>query len=521
MVRKGYSILLLYPGPRSVAYSSLAFYMIKSLFSSLGIGVKTAFIEDGYVDVDGPLDPRETRAIMVSLPYEVMYADLVKALESIGIPVWRMGRGEEHPIVIGGGPAVTANPLPVIDILDAVLVGELEPVAEQIASSLASSSRRERLRNLSTIPGVLVPAMENWPVTRVYVERLDEAWYPLDQRPPNGVEPVWGRGFLLETSRGCGRGCRFCMEGSIFRPRRDRSLPTLEKLMIEGVRRSRVRRVIFYSLVFFDNRASDAILERAVEEGLEASVPSLRAETLTEERARLIARAGQKTVTIAPETGSCVISKAILKPIGEEITLWAARNALSGGVKGVKLYLMVGFPGEDEEEFQQTVDTAVKVVRLVRRLGGIAKASVNPFMPKPVTGMQWAGLGDRSLLRKRIAILTRELAKSGARVSGYDVRWAEVQVALARGSRDMSRVIVDWARSPSQTPSSFRRAAKRSGVNLSWLLSEWPPDYTPPWHEYVEHPRAELWRLRRDWDIYVKVVSSKGGESRLRIPGCS
>ena len=126
MVRKGYSILLLYPGPRSVAYSSLAFYMIKSLFSSLGIGVKTAFIEDGYVDVDGPLDPRETRAIMVSLPYEVMYADLVKALESIGIPVWRMGRGEEHPIVIGGGPAVTANPLPVIDILDAVLVGELE-----------------------------------------------------------------------------------------------------------------------------------------------------------------------------------------------------------------------------------------------------------------------------------------------------------------------------------------------------------------------------------------------------------
>ncbi|BAN90204.1 B12-binding domain-containing radical SAM protein [Aeropyrum camini] len=519
---RGFAVLLLYPGPRSVAYSSLAFHLIRGLLSSLGVGVKTAFLEDGVLEAGQPLDPRETRAVLVSLPYEIMYADMVRALEQLGLNPWAQGRGDGDPLVIAGGPAATANPAPLLDLVDAVLVGELEPVAEGLVDALQEPSRGARLEALSRLPGVLVPSLENWPVRRVYVEDLDAAWYPLDQRAPPGVEPVWGRGFILETSRGCGRGCRFCMEGTVFRPRRDRSLEVLKHLLREGVRVNRVGRAIFYSLVFFDNRASDEILRHAVEDlGLQASVPSLRAETLTEERARLIARGGQRTVTIAPETGSCTIARAILKPIGGDITLWAVENLLSQGIPGVKLYLITGFPGEGEEDLAQTQDLAIRVVERVRKAGGVAKVSINPFMPKPVTGMQWAGLAPRRLLEERINRLSRALRRAGARVSGYDPRWAEVQVALARGGREMARVVVEWARMPRQTPSSFRAAARRAGVSLDWSLGEWPADYTPPWHRLVEHPRAELWRLRRDWMIYRRVVESRGGASRLRIPGCT
>lgn len=133
---RGYSIVLLYPGPMEVAYSSLAFHMLKGILAEMGVGVKPAFLEDGEVRVEGSIDPRSSRAILVSLPYEVMYADLVIALEQLGLSPFASSRGDEDPIVIVGGPAVTANPLPVLDLVDAVLVGEAEPVAWGLVDAL-------------------------------------------------------------------------------------------------------------------------------------------------------------------------------------------------------------------------------------------------------------------------------------------------------------------------------------------------------------------------------------------------
>lgn len=180
---------------------------------------------------------------------------------------------------------------------------------------------------------------------------------------------------------------------------------------------------------------------------------------------------------------------------------------------------MTGFPGESEDDVKATIEMAEEIAGLARRRGGRVKASINPFMPKPVTGMQWAGLEDLKTLKSKVAFIERSLRRLGVQVSGYDPRWAVAQVALARGDRSMSRLILAWA-SANPGLGGFRRAVRESGVRIERYTSEWPEDYDPPWHGYVEHPYAELWRLRRDWVLYKRIVATRGEASKLRIRGC-
>jgi len=508
-----------YPSSRSVALSSLAYHMLVGMLEERGVGVRRYFFEDGEVvelkRYKG--SPKSNIALLVSLPYELMYADMVKMLDSMGIPVFRNTRGDEHPIVIAGGPAVTANPLPVLDIVDAVLVGELEPVIDGIVDALSRDGRSSRLKALSDVEGLLVPGYTSGPVERVYARDLDTSWYPVRQELIGDVEPVWGRAFILETTRGCARGCRFCMEGYIFRPKRDRSFQTLKKLLEEGVEVNKVSKVSFYSLIFFDNPAADKILEYAVTMELEVSVPSIRAETLTVERARLIAEGGQRTITIAPETGSCVIAKAILKPIGPKLTLEAVENALEGGIRNVKLYLMTALPGETEEDVRETIRMAVEVAETVRRRGGVVKATVNPLMSKPQTPLQWLGF-DVGEAEKKLEWIGRELSKAGIEVSTFNPDWAAVEVAIGRAGVEMGKLIVEWARKGGG-PRTLIRVARNHGVNIEHYLKTWDPNVTPPWHEVVRSPYADLELLRREFRMYMNVIHARG-DVRLKIPGC-
>jgi radical SAM superfamily enzyme YgiQ (UPF0313 family) len=494
-----------------VAYSSLAFFFFREYLSQAGASFKWFFLEDGALEAEGrdAYSPARSPAILASLPYELLYADFARMLGQAGVPVLREGRGHGDPVVIVGGPAVTANPLPVSGIADAVLIGEAEPVIDDLLEAVEKPSRASRLRALSEIEGVYVPGYGEGPVRRVYVRDLDSAWYPVNQRLPPGVEPVWGRSFMLETTRGCSRFCRFCMEGHVFLPKRDRGLARLRELLEEGVGASGAGKVSFYSLIFFDNPASDAILEHAISMGLEVSVPSIRAETLTPERARMIAEGGQRTITIAPETGSCMIARAIRKPIGRMGGVEAARAALEAGIRNVKLYLMTGFPGETVEDLEETILMVREIALLAARSGGQVRVSLNPLIPKPMTPLQWVGFNAREA-GERLSRLSKSLRKAGAlRVSVLDAKTAAAQTVLSRGDERLSKVIALWA-ARGGSLGSLKAAAREAGISLDRYLSDWPPDYTPPWHSVVEDRFARPSTLRRELEIYMRIV----GEDR-------
>jgi len=506
----GRGVGLLYLSDRRVAYSSLAFHMLRGYLRESGVPVHTYFLEEGEVRGEGVQPhPRKLPLILVSLPYELMYLDLARALTYIGVPPTR--RRREGPVIVAGGPAVTANPAPVTEILDAALIGEAEPLLDSIASATIERPRKAILESLANEDGILVPGYKD-KARKVYVKKLDEAWYPVRQHIPPNIEPVWGRSYMLETTRGCARMCRFCMEGMIFLPKRDRSYRRLQELLDEGVRVNRIGKVSFYSLAFFDSPHAEMILSYAVDKGLEVSVPSIRAETLTPERAKLIAAGGQKTVTIAPETGSCRLGRAINKCIGREGTLLAVQNAIEGGVRNVKLYIMVGFPGETEEDIDETITMIREASKIVSRAGGRLKVSINPFMPKPMTALQWAPLEDVGSLRRKIMKISKETAKSGAQPSSYDPKWALVQTILARGGPELGELILEWARRGGKL-GALRSAARATKIDTARYTGELPETLDLPWHRLVEHPYVKPERLLAEYRLYKDLL---GGGLRIR-----
>ncbi|MEB3774096.1 MAG: radical SAM protein [Desulfurococcales archaeon] len=502
---------IVYPGPRSVAYSSIAFHMLAGYMRESGVQVSKFYLEDGLVSMDGR--GGVPGILMVSLPYELMYVDLVKMLMQMRINPYRSRRGRGDPLIIAGGPAVTANPAPILPLVDAVLVGEAEPALDHIVEA-SQSSRSRALEELASAPGMLIPGLTEAPVRRSYVEDLDKSWYPILQEVPGDVEPVWGRSFMLETSRGCARACRFCMEGSIFRPWRVRSTPRLRELLDAGLEYNRVGKVNFYSLAFFDHRNGDEILEYAVSRGVEVSIPSIRAETLTPERARLVAEGGQRTITIAPETGSCRIARAINKMICTGGAVEAVRNALEGGIRSIKLYIMVGIPGESREDLDETINMVVEASKILRGRGTL-KLSINPFIPKPATPMQWLGLGDLKTLRTVIQELKALARRIGAQASSYDPRYAVVQTTLSRGDERLADVIIEWALRGGRL-GSFKTAARAIGVDISQYTSPWSLDTVPVWHKLVEDPFNRLKSLRREYEIYLSIT---GGGMRINSRG--
>ena len=500
-------VAIVYLSDRRVAYSSIAFHMIRGYLAEAGVPHTVYFLEEGTLTSEKPAPPPSKVPVwLVSLPYEVLYADLVRALEASGVPPLR-GKRRGSPLIVAGGPAVTANPLPLFDIVDAFLIGELEPVFDDLLEAFQAGSPLARLQEVAGVRGVLAPALPR-KVKRVYQADLDNSWYPVDQRVPRGVEPVWGRSYMLETTRGCARMCRFCMEGVIFRPKRDRSFARLRELLEEGVEASGAGKVSFYSLAFFDSPHAEKILAYAVERGLEVSVPSLRAETITRERARLIRIGGQRTITIAPETGSCRLGRAINKCIGVEGTLRAVEEALEGGIRNIKLYLIVGFPGEAKEDLRETLYLVGTVAKLVAKSGGTLRVSINPFIPKPATPLQWAPLPDRRRVAEASARIAKEARMHGGRASTYDPKWAMVQAVLSRGDEKLGRAIIAWAHRGARL-GTFRGALREAGVEAGDYTGEWPLDYTPPWHNYIEHPYASLRSLRLEYEAYLRIAESR------------
>ncbi len=422
-----------------------------------------------------------------TLQYEEDYPNVIRMLIESNIPPRREDRTAEDPIIIAGGPCATANPEPLADYIDLFVIGEVEVIINQLIDSIKDvkdRGSRTQLRDLTSVDGAYIPEESN-PAERVWVRSLDDAPHPVAQQIPL-VDPgspymtAFGGAFSLEVSRGCSRGCRFCMMGSIGRPRRDRTLNKIEAILDDGITYTPVEKVALIGASVFDHPNLEEICEYVTSKGLGLSIPSIRPEAVTERLARLLVEGGQRGVTMAPDGASPRMQMITNKRMDEDSIIEAARTLLDGGLRRLKLYYMIGLPQERPEDIEYIIQLSRRIAELGYGPRSI-HISINPLIPKPQTPFQWEGLAPTPYLRKAIRLIRSGLMRDGRFiVDVLDLRHARIQTLLSRGDRRIGRVIEHVARLGGGL-GAWRRALREFGVKMEDYIGSRVVGEPNPW----------------------------------------
>jgi radical SAM-linked protein len=457
-------VALAFPDTYEIGISNQALQILYHLADRMpGVGVERTYLP--WVDAIAemrrtalPLLTLETWSPVVfadmlgiTLQHEFSYTNVLELLDLASIELLAADRGPDEPLVIGGGPAV-ANFLPVAPFFDAFAVGEGEQLFPAILEALREAKlrgvSRERAKlSLSSIDGVYVPGVSRG-VTRRVVSRLEKAPYPASCLVPltAGVhDRAW-----VEVMRGCSRGCRFCQAGMWYRPVRERSPESVMQMVSDQLTATGHEELSLASLSTTDYSRLEDLLSALAAEHPETKValPSLRVDSTAVRLAHLLSPTGP-SITLAPEAGSQRMRDIINKNVDDEDIMSAVEEAFRCGHTTIKLYFVIGFPMETDDDVSEIADLCLRIRETGRRVLG-PKAnrlqmsiSVNNFVPKPFTPFQWEGMADRETLRRRQELLRSRLRKPGVRVTLHQADKSYLEAALARGGEDMSRVILE------------------------------------------------------------------------------
>lgn len=403
-----------------------------------------------------------------TLQYELSYTNVLNMLELGGIPLLAMERDEGFPLVIGGGPCA-CNPEPLAEFFDAFLLGDGEEAALEIAAVYREwkrehGSKSELLRRLASVEGVYVPSFfavdydgggciaavtplrDGYArVRRRIVADLDVSVYPTAPVVPF-LKTVHDR-VSVEIARGCTRGCRFCQAGYIYRPVRERTPERVLTLVEETLQNTGYDEISLLSLSTGDYGCIapliTELMARHAADRIAVSLPSLRVGTLTQELVEQVKKVRKTGFTLAPEAGSERLRSAINKGITEEDLLATAFAVYSAGWRLVKLYFMIGLPGETPDDVAAIAELASKVKREGRRAGngGEVNVAVSSFVPKAHTPFQWeAQISYEDILAKQ-QFLRQELRKKKLNFKWQDAPLSVIEGVFARGDRRLGSVL--------------------------------------------------------------------------------
>jgi radical SAM superfamily enzyme YgiQ (UPF0313 family) len=475
-------VALLYPNRYAVGMANLGFQILYDLLNAREeIYAERFFLDrEGSVETGSPL--RDFDLLAVSWQFELDALHLLRILRRGGIPLRREERGG-NPFLLVGGPCAV-NPYPLREYADLFLVGEAEANLSPFLDGFLRGERGGEA--FAEIPGFHSPALDN-PTERVSFVELDR-YHPI--RQVLSPEAAFGEAFLLEVSRGCAQGCRFCLGGYTFRPRRERTFERLIEIAEEGIRTNKAGKIALLGASVADHSRFEDLAARLAGLGRELSVPSLPIDGLTASLVRSLVRTGQRTLTLAPESSERV-RRALNKRISDEEVVEACRTAGEGGIRRLKLYLMVGCPGETREDLEEVVH----LLRRIRKETGLfLTVSVAPFIPKAHTPLQWSPFAGLAALREGYRILERARDR-GIRMEFEDPREAHLQATISRGDGTLSPLL-ERILQYGGGMGAWRRVFKEEGLPFDHYVGRRPDDEALPWETIDVGVRRSL--LRRE-----------------------
>ncbi|WP_302411854.1 radical SAM protein [uncultured Veillonella sp.] len=422
--------------------------------------------------------------VAFDVTFEMDYFHIPLMLRYGRVPVMSEDRTGFDPIVIAGGPCATFNPEPFADFIDAFIIGEGEGIVTAVLERIRKGrengeSREETISALAQIDGVYVPVL----YTPQYDDNKRFVGYDIAEGAPkiirrhfepltSGGETViatnfteFGAMYIIEVARGCGRHCRFCMAGYCFRVPRVRPLDILK----EGVDRAEKlgKKVGLMGAAISDYPEVDELVTYIRSKDMRYSCASLRADSLTQAVVDGLAESGQKTITIAPETGSERLRRVINKGISEENLRTAAQLSAKSGIQHMRLYIMIGLPTETDEDIDAIIGLAERTQAHMAEVGckGRLTLSINPFIPKPFTPFQWMAMDHQKSVEKKLQYIKKSLQKNRRiEVLVESPKEAYIQGVLARGDRRLGKVLAACALD--RGSKSFKSEMKKAGLDM-------------------------------------------------------
>lgn len=427
-------------------------------------------------------DPvKEFDFLGITIQYEMCYTNILQILDLAGIPLLAARRGEESPIVIGGGPCAY-NPEPIADFFDIFYIGEGETRYEELLNLYKQCKsegigRVEFLRRAARIPGMYVPRFyeahyhsdgtiesfrpteEGIPATIVKEVAMDVSGIPYPMKPVVPYLKITQDRVVLEIQRGCIRGCRFCQAGQIYRPVRERDVEVLKDYALEMLANTGHEEISLSSLSSSDYgrlpELVDFLIEDCGKNHTNISLPSLRIDAFSLDVMGKVQDVKKSSLTFAPEAGSQRLRNVINKGLTEEVILQGAAMAFAGGWSRVKLYFMLGLPTETEEDIRGIAELSNKIaaayfetVPKENRANGSVQivASTSFFVPKPFTPFQWASqCTEETFIEKAYQTrraISEQLNQKRIKYSWHEADAAVMEGVLARGDRRLSEVIL-------------------------------------------------------------------------------
>jgi radical SAM superfamily enzyme YgiQ (UPF0313 family) len=530
-----FSVALLYPNVYRLGMSNLGFQIVYHLLNQRSdVVAERVFLPEGselslHLRSGRPLLSLESQSqvgdfdlVAFSLSFENDYPNMLQMLQLAKIPIFATERSAYHPWIMAGGIATFLNPEPLAPFVDFFLLGEGEPVLNDLMDQLtdlgdSASDRDEILQILAkSVPSFYAPSLYHQEYDQDGTIRSFEPLHPgipgqirvARAEPQDSAVPVsaittprteFGERVLIELGRGCGRSCRFCAAGYAYRPPRPHKEEQLSQAVAGALKRC--SRVGLLGAAVSDVPGIENLTAMIVEQGASFSVSSLRADSLTEPLLNHLKQAGQRTVTIAPEAGSERLRKVINKHLSTRQITSAARLISKVGNFSLRLYFLIGLPTETGEDIAAIVDLVKKIKHYMvkeaaprGRIGRI-KLSMSCFIPKPVTPFQWFPMEPVPSLRSKQRRIRKILKREGGVDVNADVaKWAYIQALLSLGDRRVGSILAKNHR----MNGDWTRALRYSEVNPDFFVHR-PKglDELLPW-DFIDHGISKAY-LRREY----------------------
>ncbi|MEM1310078.1 MAG: radical SAM protein [Cyanobacteria bacterium P01_H01_bin.153] len=496
-------VVFAFPNEYSVGITSLGYQIIWAMLAQRSDLAVARWFTDGHE----PL-PRRVELLGVSMSWELDYANILAMLESLDMPILTRDRGNEHPLVFGGGPVLTANPEPFAAFFDVVLLGDGEVVLDAFIDAyqtVRGCDRSTQLRRLAQVPGIYIPAL--YEPTYVSPTGPLASIEPVDADIPPVIEKqtyrgnalsvsavvtekaAWENIYMVEVVRSCPEMCRFCLASYLTLPFRtasvtDSLVPAVEKGLAV------TNRLGLLGASVTQHPAFDDLLDylnRPQFDDVRLSISSVRTNTVNEKLTATLTRHGAKSITIAIESGSERVRQIVNKKLATDDILAAAVNAKAGGLNALKLYGMAGIPGEQPDDLEATAELMVQLKKAVPGLRLTLGCST--FVPKAQTPFQWYGVNPQA--EKRLKLLQKRLRPKGIDFRPESYNWSIIQALISRGDRRLTPLLLQ-VREFGDSLGSYKRAFKALKGQLPpldfYVHQPWERDQVLPW----EHLRGPL-----------------------------